>query len=63
METKDLVQRIREEVIHNAINKSKSFAGNDLNNVKLSIIEFKDILYDTLRKIELEEVEIKKLFQ
>lgn len=36
METKDLVQKIREEVIIKAIKESKSLPGDDLTEVKLS---------------------------
>lgn len=56
MNTKDLVERIKTEVIKRSTEHSGSTAGSDLNDVKLSIIEFKDILYDTLMKLEMEEL-------
>lgn len=57
MKLEDLVVRIRTEVIKKSIERCGSPPGSDLDNVKLSIVEFKDILYDTLKKLEIEELE------
>lgn len=57
-EIRDLMTIIRESVMSNLIEKSGSFAGSDLNDVKLSIIQIKDVLYKTLMDIEIDKVKV-----
>ncbi len=53
---KNLYEIVRNEVMSNLIEKSSSTGGSDLNEVRMSIMEIKDVLYDTLMKIEIRDV-------
>ena len=54
--TRDLMTIIKESVMNNLIEKSGSSAGSDLNDIKLSIIQIKDVLYKTLMDIEIDKI-------
>ncbi len=55
----NLIDIIKEKVMSNLIERTGSTAGSDLNDVKLSIIQIKDVLYITLKDIEIEQIEDK----
>lgn len=42
--------------MNNVISKADSKPGDNLSKVNLSIMQFKDILYDTLMNLEVEDV-------
>lgn len=56
MRLEDVIKRIRKETVEGIMKKANSLPGNDLNDVKLSINEAREVLYGVLENIELEVV-------
>jgi hypothetical protein len=56
MESKNLVEIVREQVMKNLLHSSKTPAGSDLNHVMFSFVQVKEILYSTLMEIEISDV-------
>lgn len=55
----DLIEIVRKEVMENIIKKGGGEGGDDLHKIKLSVMDIRDVLYKTLRDIEIKEVDRK----
>ena len=55
----NLIDIIKDTVIDNVIKRGNGNPGENLSEIKLSIMEFREIFYNTLRDIEIEQIKEK----
>lgn len=56
MDISELVKRVSIDFPSKLLSKSESIAGSDLNKVMFSFVQVKEILYQSLMDIEIEEI-------
>lgn len=50
-------KEIKDRVLTNIIEEAGSIIGEDLNEVKLSVIQIRKVLYSTLKELEMETID------